>query len=175
MNMRSASAAALIGLALLSAAPASASDFGVPENYRLSLETAETCHTAMMAVMTDAKSDAKLKAELAAFGKDDEEEDEDGDENGDTLTVQEATARMEELAPTAARTMSRKGCAPEAFWTSMMAMIEAGMYMAVSQMGGEMEIPAVTKENIAVLTKHQARFEKMGAEQRAASEALGLE
>lgn len=173
MNMRSASAAALIGLALLSAAPASASDFGVPENYRLSLETAETCHVAMMAVMTDAKSDAKLKAELAAFGKDDE--DEDGDENGDTLTVQEATARMEELAPTAARTMSRKGCAPEAFWTSMMAMIEAGMYVAVSQMGGEIEIPAVTKENIAVLTKHQARFEKMGAEQRAASEALGLE
>jgi len=165
---RTALAALIVGLA---AGPALAADegFGVPADYRVSMDRVETCHKAILAVTRQAQSDSALKAEMQAFGAEDESDP-------DVKTVAWLTKEMKTKAPAASRLMEKQGCGPEVFWTSTLATIEAGLHMAMQQMGGPApDLTAAQKANVETVSKNQARLEQIGQEQARATQELGLD
>lgn len=161
MNVRRAVPAATLAAVIL-AGPALAQP--VPPGYRLSMETVERCHSAMLGVTRQAGSDGSLRAEMRGGRQ----------AQFDSSTAAMAASGFEQTFPTAAGLLKSGGCPAGEFFTVMYAMTAARVAASPDPMAPKDKAGAVPPENIEFVTRNMARLKQMAAEQREAERAAGI-
>lgn len=154
-----------------SAAPALASQFGVPAGYKLEMATIERCFGAYEKVMERALKDPKLKAEMVDDGKD------DGKDDPEMNTVNDLVKAAEKKAPRSVAMMKEFGCAMREYATMLFATTEAAVASATLQAGEKLppEYASVPRENIELLRKNTKRIEALRQRMEEAERKIGLD